>query len=224
MSPASILPVAPVRRRYLPKQERSRATRDRILGALAILLEHKRFDAITTAELTRAARCSMSSLYARFPTKDALLAAFHNRFFENSVNQVSTMLAAIEAARLPLEERVRHLLSFFVRSYREHRGLLRSLVLHDRKQATAAFATRTRAYKHMVMERALAVVLKGERRAARPKVVRAFGFSLWLVVLAIENVVLFDGLVGSQPVSDEKLAEELTEIFVARIKLAEARA
>jgi AcrR family transcriptional regulator len=184
MSSASILPLAPDRNRHLPQQERSRATRDRILSALALLLEHKRFDAITTAELTRAAQCSMSSLYARFPTK----------------------------------------LSFFVRSYREHRGLLRSLVQHDRKQATSAFATRTRAYKHMVMQRALAVVLKGERRTARPKVVRAFGFTLWLVVLAIENIVLFDALAGSEHVSDEKLTEELTAVFVGRIELAEERA
>src|ERR1700704_3454317 len=222
MSSASMLPLAPVRNRHLPQQERSRATRDRILGALALLLEHKRFDAITTAELTRAARCSMSSLYARFPTKEALLTAFHDRFFENSVHQVCAALSAIETAQLPLEKRVRHLLSFFVHAYREHRGLLRSLVLHDRK-ATSRFATRTRAYKHMVMERALAVVLKGERRAARPGVARAFGFTLWLVVLAIENVVLFDGLVGSEKVSDEKLAEQLTEVFVARIELAEER-
>lgn len=222
MSRTSVRPVALLRSRHLPKQERSRATRDRVLGALAVLLEHKRFDAITTAELTRAARCSMSSLYARFPTKDALLTAFYNRFFENSVHQVGAALAAIEAARLPLDERVRHLLSFFVHSYREHRGLLRSLVLHDRK-ATSAFATRTRGYKHMVMERALGVVLKGERRAAQPKVVQAFGFALWLVVLAIENVVLFDGLVGSEHVSDEKLTEQLTQVFVSRIKLAEER-
>src|ERR1700694_1344632 len=59
--------------RRAPRQERSRAPRDLILAALTLLLEHKRFDAVTTAELTRAAQCSMSSLYARFPTKDALL-------------------------------------------------------------------------------------------------------------------------------------------------------
>jgi AcrR family transcriptional regulator len=210
--------------RHAPRQERSRATRDRILAALALLLEHKRFDAITTAELTRAAHCSMSSLYARFPTKNALLSAFHDRFFENSVRQVGAALDAINTAGLPLAKRVHQLLSFFVRSYREHRGLLRSLVLHDRKQATSAFAARTRTYKHMVMERALAVVLKGERRAAQPRVIRAFGFTLWLVILAIENVVLFDGLVGSAPVSDEMLTEELTKVFVGRIKLAEDRA
>ena len=209
--------------RRAPRQERSRATRDRILAALTLLLEHKRFDAITTAELTRAARCSMSSLYARFPTKDALLSAFHERFFQNSVHQVGAALDAIDAANLPLAERVQELLSFFVRSYREHRGLLRSLVLHDCKQVTSAFAGRTRAYKHMVMERALAVVLKGER-AAQPDTIRAFGFTLWLVTLAIENVVLFDGLIGSKPVSDEMLTEELTKVFVGRIKLAEDRA
>src|SRR5438270_4976839 len=146
MGPASQVPMAVIKNRHLPRQERSGATRDRILGALALLLEHKRFDAITTAELTRVARCSMSSLYARFPTKDALLTAFHDRFFENSVHQVGAALVAIEAAGLPLEERVRHLLSFLVRAYREHRGLLRSLVLHDRK-STSSFATRTRAYE-----------------------------------------------------------------------------
>src|SRR3982074_3172260 len=104
MKPASLFPKAPIKRRHLPRQERSRATGDRILRALALLLEHKRFDAITTAELTRAAQCSMSSLYARFPTKDALLSAFHNRFFENSVHQVAAALTEIEAARLPLVE------------------------------------------------------------------------------------------------------------------------
>ncbi len=207
-----------------PRQERSQATRERILAALSRLLEHKRFDAISTTELTRAANCSMSSLYARFPTKDALLSAFHDRFFNYSVHHVATALAGIDAAQLSLPERVRALLSFFVRSYREHRGLLRSLVLHDRKQASAAFAVRTRAYKHRVMESALAVVLKSEPRARRAKVADAFGFTLWLVVLAIENVVLFDGLVGGKSIADKKLANELTKIFVARIKLAEGRA
>jgi len=219
-------PISPLRPRVdprAPRQERSQATRDRILAALSRLLEQKRFDAITTAELTRAANCSMSSLYARFPTKDALLSAFHDRFFTYSAHQVGAALDGIDTARLSLDERVRALLSFFVRSYREHRGLLRSLVLHDRKQANAVFAARTRAYKHMVMQRALAVVLTGEPRATHSKVTRAFGFTLWLVVLAIENVVLFDGLVGSKPISDKKLTEELTKVFVGRIRLAEER-
>src|SRR5205814_6016805 len=142
------------RRQHAPRQARSHATRDRILAALGRLLEQKPFDAITTGELTRAANCSMSSLYARFPSKEALLSTFHDRFFDYSVDQVGQALDAIDVAGSPLNERVWRLLSFFIKSYREHRGLLRSLLQQDRQQSSAPFAARTRAYKHMVMERA----------------------------------------------------------------------
>ena len=163
----------------------------------------------------------MSSLYARFPSKEALLSTFHDRFFDYSVDQVGQALDAIDVAGSPLNERVWRLLSFFIKSYREHRGLLRSLLQQDRQQSSAPFAARTRAYKHMVMERALAVVLKGAPRAIQAKGIRTFRFTLWLVVSAIENVVLFGVLVGSKAVSDKELATELTKVFVGRIKLAE---
>src|SRR5262245_23492790 len=114
-----------------PRQERSRATRDRILGALAQLLQSKTFDQISVAELTEAAQCSMSSFYARFPTKDSLLNAFHDRFFEFSNDQVGAALAKIAASADGAEARARGLVEFLLRSYRQYRGLLRSLILHD---------------------------------------------------------------------------------------------
>jgi len=63
--------------------------------------------------------------------------------------------------------------------------------------------------------------LKGAPRAIQAKGIRTFRFTLWLVVSAIENVVLFGVLVGSKAVSDKELATELTKVFVGRIKLAE---
>jgi AcrR family transcriptional regulator len=223
MGRVSLLPAAPLRDRH-PQQERSRATRNRILAALARLLEKKPFHAVSTAELTRAAHCSMSSLYARFPTKDALLSAFHDRFFDYSAREVGAALDGIDAGGLPIEERVRRMISFFVHSYRKHRGLLRSLVLQERGPVTAGFAARTRAYKQLVFDRALAVVLKGERRAAEPKVIGELRFTLWLVVLGIEHVVLFGGTVGSERIADKRLAEELAKVVIRIIESAKEKA
>lgn len=200
-----------------PQQDRSRATQNRILGALAELLATKPFDQISVAELTQHAHCSMSSLYVRFPTKDALLSAFHNRFFEYSTDQVRTALEAIESERLSLEIRVHRLIAFFVHSYRTHRGLLRSLVLYDKRHAAAQFDTRTRGYKHWVFEQAIRLVFKDDPRAKHPDVVRAFGFALWLVVQGIEHVVLFDDRIGADRITDEQLTEQLARVLLGSI-------
>lgn len=159
----------------------------------------------------------MSSLYARFPTKGALLAAFHDRFFEFSVLEVGTALSAIAAEGLPVEQRIRRVIAFFVSSYREHRGLLRSLVQQERRPAPSGFADRTRTYKRLVLGRTLDVVFGGDPRAMNPDVIRAFGFSLWLVVLGLERVVLFDGLVGTERMPDDRLAELLSIVLIRSI-------
>lgn len=224
MSAAELL-LTPREDLHAPQQARSRATRDRILAALARLLKNKPFDAISTAELTRAANCSMSSLYARFPTKDALLSALHDRFFEYSVREVGTALRQIDADdALPLRERVRRLISFFISSYRQHRGLLRSLISQDGRRGASPFAARTRTFKQLVFERSLAVVLQCDPRTAELRTIRAFRFALWLVVLAIEQVVLLDKRIGSERVDDETLTEELAKVFVARIAITEEQA
>lgn len=200
-----------------PLQERSRATQNRILAVLAELLATKPFDQISVAELTERAQCSMSSLYARFPTKDALLSAFYDRFFEYSTDQVATALGAIGSAALPLELRVNRLIAFFVHSYRTHRGLLRSLVLYDKRHGAAQFDARTREYKHRVFEQALGLVFKGDPRAKDPAALRSFGFTLWLVVQGIEHVVLFDDRIGSEHITDAQLTAQLTRVLFGSI-------
>jgi AcrR family transcriptional regulator len=200
-----------------PLQERSRVTQNRIFAALAELLAAKPFDQISVAELTERAQCSMSSLYARFPTKDTLLSAFYDRFFEFSTDQVGTALGAIRSEALPLELRVNRLIAFFVHSYRSHRGLLRSLVLYDKHYGAAQFDARTREYKHRVFEQALGLVFKGDPRSRAPDAVRSFGFTLWLVVQGIEHVVLFDDRIGSEHITDAQLTAQLTQVLLGSI-------
>jgi AcrR family transcriptional regulator len=202
-----------------PRQERSRATRDRILAALARLLDAKTFDQISVAEVTEEAKCSMSSFYARFPTKDALFGAFLDRFFEFSAGEVGSVLSQIATGDAGPASRARLLIEFFLRSYRGYRGLLRSLILHDRTHPDSGFGVRTRDYKQQVARVALALVLGKDANTVDPGTVTSAGFGLWLVVQAIEQIVLFDDpMMGRGQISDRQLVEELTSILLRAIE------
>ena len=202
-----------------PRQERSRATRDRILGALARLLDGKTFDQISVAELTAAAPCSMSSFYARFPTKAALFSAFLDRFFEFSAERVGAAFSGIASGDAKAGHRARLLIEFMLQSYRGSRGLLRSLVLHDRTHPDAGFGTRTRAYKRQVATAALALLLDGDARVAYPDRVASARFGLWLVVQAIEQIVLFnDTMMGRGQMPERQLVKELTSVLLRTIE------
>ena len=203
-----------------PLQARSRATRDRILAALAKLLQSKTFDQISVAELIAAADCSMSSFYARFPTKESLLSAFYDRFFEVSAAQMSSALAAIESGKAAPAERMRMLVQFMLRSYRGNRGLLRSLILHDRTHPESGFATRTRGYKQQVFETFLAAMRDERGRQIGPRGRLSGRFRLWLVVQAIEQIVLFDDpVMGSKPISERELTEQLIAVLSGATEL-----
>lgn len=201
-----------------PLQERSRATRNRILGALRQLLERKTFDEISVAELTEAAQCSMSSFYARFPTKDALLSAFHERFFEVSAAQSRGALAQIAQGDDAPAERMRKLVEFLLISYRAGRGLLRSLILHDRLHRASNFATRTRDRKQRALEEFLAVIRDDQGRPIAKHARAGAGFALWLVFQAIEQIVLFDDpMMGGAPPSERELVAHLTAVLTRAV-------
>lgn len=62
-----------------PQQERSRASFERVLDAAQKLLEERGYQAFTLAEVSRRAKVSIGSIYARVPSKDALFYAVHER-------------------------------------------------------------------------------------------------------------------------------------------------
>lgn len=63
-----------------PKQERSRETLDRILGAAESLLDGRPFDDISIDDIVNRADVSRSSFYARFESKEALLPLLYERY------------------------------------------------------------------------------------------------------------------------------------------------
>src|SRR3954468_22455511 len=62
-----------------PLQNRSRESLERVLDAGQRLLEEKGWDGFTVQEVSRRAKVSIGSIYARAPSKEALILAVYDR-------------------------------------------------------------------------------------------------------------------------------------------------
>jgi AcrR family transcriptional regulator len=83
-----------------PQQERSRATRDRILAAAARVLAEHGYARGTTNRIAEAAELSVGSLYQYFPNKDAVLAELVRR---HAADGVAAVQASVTAGPVDLE-------------------------------------------------------------------------------------------------------------------------
>src|SRR3954469_71409 len=62
-----------------PLQNRSRASLERVLVAGQRLLEEEGWEGFTVQEVSRRAKVSLGSIYARAPSKEALILAVYDR-------------------------------------------------------------------------------------------------------------------------------------------------
>lgn len=112
--------------RKVPRQERSRATVERILEAGARVLIAYGYDGASTNRIARAAGVSPGSLYQYFTDKDAITAAVVNRLAEDVSANISTVFRSM-TGRSP-EEGTRVALTTLVNALAAQADLLRIAV------------------------------------------------------------------------------------------------
>lgn len=72
-----------------PRQERSRASFERVVKAATALLEEEGFDGFTLAEVSKRARVSIGSIYARVKSKDDLFYVVQDRYMTETEDRPS---------------------------------------------------------------------------------------------------------------------------------------
>src|SRR5438105_6990537 len=112
-----------------PQQQRSRESFERVLEAAVDLLETEGYAGFTLAEVSRRARVSIGSIYARVSSKDDLFYAIHERVMaqigvENEVFSDLTRWQGLPTRRLVMEA-VREL----AEPFRAHAEILR-VIMH----------------------------------------------------------------------------------------------
>ncbi|MBV8761205.1 MAG: TetR family transcriptional regulator [Deltaproteobacteria bacterium] len=101
--------------RKRPRQSRSQATVDSLLGATARVLVRDGFDGLTTNAVATAAGVSIGSLYQYFPNKEALVAALIEQHIEKMNSLVLAELAAV--ATLPIAQAARRVIELTIKMH-----------------------------------------------------------------------------------------------------------
>jgi AcrR family transcriptional regulator len=112
-----------------PAQDRSQRTLERILDATEALLNERPFDQVSMAAIAKAAKASLSSIYARFESKAVLLRALHERFVAESAPTTEHALSPDAWVGTPLRVIVEQLCVFLVELNHARRGLKRALLV-----------------------------------------------------------------------------------------------
>ncbi len=118
-----------------PKQARSRKTLERIVAVAGDLLEHKEFRDVTLREIADGAGVSLSSVYARFPTKEAILHHLHK---EHNARMRDVVAELREGGVLPgktLYESLYRMSAVYISEVRARPGFYRAFQLAQRDDA-----------------------------------------------------------------------------------------
>jgi len=105
-------------------QERSRATREKLLDAAEAVFAAKGYSGAKISDIAEEAGCSVGAVYFRFKDKDALFFAIAEEFIEESRTGLEGMFEGT-ASR---EQIVRGFVERSAANFRKHRGLFRAIV------------------------------------------------------------------------------------------------
>jgi AcrR family transcriptional regulator len=199
-----------------PRQDRSRASLERMLSATERLICLKRFEDVTIAEIVRRSRTSVGAFYARFEGKADLLPCLYERYDAWLGRIGERALAKERWAGLALEARVRHLARLAVIVYRKRRGIIRAMALHARAHPDALTETQ-REHRRAFYGQAAELLFDCREEIGRPQPEEAARFALMMLGAIAREKILFDDApqASTLRLSDRRLATEIADAMLA---------
>lgn len=201
-----------------PVQKRSQATLDRIFAATEELLTQQRFSEISIAEIARAAKCGVGTVYGRFENKQALLDSMEIRVVQDIVDRQQTFTGSRDWTSANLEERVTALTEHIAEGYRIHGPVLRELIGRVHQQ-TGGAADHSRTSMNLAFDRNIEFLLDGLGKVNKRKARKTIGLALMAVIVTLQNRMLqFDTSPIEQTFSDKFLKTELSAMVIAYLR------
>lgn len=192
-----------------PQQDRSQKTLDRLLDAAEKIIRERGAKALTVPEITRVARSSVGSFYARFHDKDALLRTLHERACEQTIATVNEALDPTRWEGVAVAVLVRGFVAFAVRVFADRRPMM--LAFTSELADDPSFVTRRAETAKAIGDALKRLLLPRRDEIRHPRPERAIPMSLRLVTGALEQRNALDaGGVREVAIDDDALIEELT--------------
>jgi AcrR family transcriptional regulator len=209
--------LAELDRFYAPQQERSRKTLERVLDAFTRLLAEKPFEEITMAELARRSRIAVTSIYARFENKQALVLAAHERHRDEMILQIDKLLDPARWVGASLETIVRQVMPRILADRRPRLPLLRAaLLVNDRE----VYERAAQIMRH-VSERMETLLHPRLDWIAAPERERAIDFALRAVVSVMQQRLVFGDIEPARfTLNETELSDRLADLFLGALTLS----
>jgi len=197
-----------------PRQVRTQESLERLLDAAQHLLGDKRFEDVHVAEVARLANTSVASFYRRFPDKDALLHALHERLCEEAFATAEDALAPARWEAAGIAEILSEIFPFLVDVLKRHEALDRAI--YQRAMSDELMHERASRLTRYVVQglSQLLVARSQEITHPTPKLAISFALVQALALLVQHYTVGFREIELVHP-CDEELARQLTASCLA---------
>jgi len=206
-----------------PQGSRGRATLDRLLDAAEQMLSEKNWEACSVTEIARRAGSSVGAFYSRFPDKDALLHALHERFVTDAFATIDAALSVERWEGATIGEIMRETVKFTVGLYRERAGLIRAFVI--RASSDSEFQGRTLQLRRHMTERLRALILARRRELLHPAPAIAAEFTTRLVHSMLQaQVFVEDNAESGSRLSADQMTTELIYATLAYMGVFDSNA
>jgi len=156
-----------------PLQGRSRASFERMVTAAADLLIQRGSDDFTIADVSKAGKVSIGSIYGRFDSKDDLIRAVQARALAEIDSEMTEGLSAASSRSKSLDALVRNLIESLAEVLRRHSPIMRPLMLRATFDETVStvgkrsYAATEEQFRSMLLSRMEEIRHPDPERAAR---------------------------------------------------------
>jgi AcrR family transcriptional regulator len=197
---------------WIPQQQRTRASLERMLDATEELLALRGFEDISIAEIAKASASSVGGFYRRFRDKDGLVQALHERFCAEAKATAERALDVERWHSRPLPDVLAAVVRLLVTIHRARHGLMR-VFLHRAMRDPLVAERNAALFAHLdgVLR---ALLLDHASEIARPDPADAATFGLHVVVGALNEATMVR-TVSSDANADGRFQEELTRMLAS---------
>jgi len=213
--PTSIQVRSSLQRLRPPRQVRSRESQERVLDAFAAMLEKQSFESITMADLARRAGVAVTSIYARFADKRALVLALHERHYAETAQRMDTLLDPRRWEGASLETMAGTIVSRIVGHMLPRARLLRAALL----VADPDLETRAAELMRRGSDRLAALLRQRLRHLPQRERDRTVDFAMRAVLAVVQQRLLFPTAEpGRYRLSDAELTRRLGRLFLTMLR------
>ncbi len=210
----------------LPRQARSRASFDRIVTSAMDLIAEEGLEGATVQEILSRSGTGAGTFYARFDSRDALLAYLATRFWEDAQDGWETVLAPARWSAAGVREIVLQFTRTLVLWSRAHGSLLRAFLVHAMSHPEPELLDRTAELDNRIADYLIVLLMERSDELGHPDPEWAVRLATLQVFATLRSRYIFAWGGREDGIEDKDLASELTAVFlryVASPELAEGR-